>query len=231
MDTNPVARMPESLNTFLTTGKSKRIGAHKHVCASLGLDTDGKAEMVRKRILTHVNGSSEKEAKVKLLVTSFIEGESEKAPNSQVDLFSQQTDMSDDEPEDTTPCFQKSPLPSNKLIDTVIQEDDDAISVIDKSFSNLCIKDKEATMFPQQQVNANTNKNTLNTAEKPPCCEFSFMTLEAKKIIACKDSQIETMEHYLSVKETQITRLEDMNRILLNKLDNVTQTLIASNCD
>ena len=219
MDTNPTARMPESLNTFLTTGKNKRIAAHKHVCATLGLEADGKAETVRKRILTYVNGSSEKEAEVKLLVTGFIKGEAEKAPNSQVDLFSQQTDISDDELEETAPCSLED------------DDDEDAISFIEKSFSTLCIKDKDTTILPQQQVDAITNKNTPNTTEKPPCCEFSFMTLEAKKIIACKDSQIETLEHYLSVKETQISRLEDMNRILFNKLDNVTQTLIASNSD
>ena len=49
--------------------------------------------------------------------------------------------------------------------------------------------------------------------------------MESKKVIAFKDSQIET--HYLSQKEAQLVKLEDMNKILMNKLESGHALLVT----
>ena len=44
---------------------------------------------------------------------------------------------------------------------------------------------------------------------KPHCCDSNFMTVESRRIIASKDAQIKTLEHYLNHKESQVLLLED----------------------
>ena len=67
-----------------------------------------------------------------------------------------------------------------------------------------------------------------------PCCDLtSFLIestaflMESRKVIAFKDAQIETLEHYLDQKETQLVKLEDMNRILMNKLESVSSSFVT----
>ena len=83
--------MVGTLNTFLTTGKNKRIAAQRHACSVLKLETDGKADILRKRILSYVNGIDEKDMKVRDIRTKFTEN-SETQGNSQEDLFTQSKD-------------------------------------------------------------------------------------------------------------------------------------------
>ena len=53
--------MVNSLNTFLTTGKTKRIAGQKHACEALGLASDGVAEVLRKRLVNFAEDDEEKE--------------------------------------------------------------------------------------------------------------------------------------------------------------------------
>ena len=79
------------LSSFLGTGKNKRITAHRHVCATLGLDTTGLAPEIKQRILTFVGKDKDKDSKVRELVTKFIEdaeNDGESTSQSQ-DIFSQ----------------------------------------------------------------------------------------------------------------------------------------------
>ena len=191
-----------SLNAFLTTGKNKRIATLRNVCSTFGLETEGKTDVLRKRIVSYVNGDEEKEMKVKALVTSHVENNCVSNPQSQDDLFTQDnyrtTVCSDDENEDV----------------------DDAIHVIESSFASMSMTDQpvipEATVLNQLPSYSDKTdqvyKNLAPTIKHPPCCNH-------EKLIALKDAQIETLEHCLSVKEGQLTRMEDLSQVLMNKLD------------
>ena len=78
-----------------------------------------------------------------------------------------------------------------------------------------------------------TPSNEKQQLEEPCCDLTSFLIestaflMESRKVIAFKDSQIETLEHYLDQKETQLVKLEDMNRILMNKLESASSSFVT----
>ena len=282
-----------SLNTFLMTGKNKRVAAQRHACSALGQETDGKADVLRKRLLSYVNGSKEKETRVKDIITNFNENE-----GFSQDLFTQSDDKEPDasnddnnEPEasdddlvevledeissSSTPARQPNETETtakskvNSLTRQIkgwigkegIEEKgekdgntdlNDAIDIIETSFAALSVKgtesedqsiavaekqtidkpdiptEKQTIDKPDIPVLPNATDSTIPPKANPPCCEFTFMTIETKRliermieIVAGKDAQIETLEHYLNVKEGHVLKLEDMNKILVTKLDSV----------
>ena len=83
----------KALSAFLGRGKNKRITAHQHVCSALGLDTKGKAPVVKQRIITFVGEDKEKDSKVRDLVTKYIEnaendGKDGESTSQSQDMFS-----------------------------------------------------------------------------------------------------------------------------------------------
>ena len=86
------------LKSFLTMGITKRIDSHRYACSVLGLNTDGKAVILRSNLLAYAKGSEEKEEKVKELITHFVENDGVVNTQSQ-HLFSQSDSDSDTENE------------------------------------------------------------------------------------------------------------------------------------
>ena len=62
------------MNTFLTTGKNKRIAGQKHACETLGLSTDGIAEVLRRRLVNYAEGDDAKDQRVRSIISSYLEG-------------------------------------------------------------------------------------------------------------------------------------------------------------
>ena len=278
--------MPTKLSSFLGTGKNKRIMVHKHVCSVLGIDTEGKAPEVKDRIIKYVGKDSEKDSKVREIVTSFLENDGEL--NSQSQEFSSlnsyrtssvaesedEVEEDENEDDDNEVGNDKSEL-SNKITSTPLrpsrlnhndtpsailtskltekiqswmgiegnQDKNDepksdadellndaieviatdisetAINVIETSFAALTMKEGLSVDPP---LEPKTPEKTSTAS-----CEFTTMMVEFKKVVACKDSQIKSLEQYSSEKEAQLTKMEDLNRILLNKLEATSSNFIT----
>lgn len=273
---------PLKLKSFLTTGKNKRITVHKHACSILGLDTEGKADEVRDRLLSYAKGDEEKDKRIRAMITEIVEKiEKGEDFNPSQDMFSQtshrasacpddendddgeesdEEDIGDDDDEvegcDTNLTASSTPrrpptsnqvasaILNNKLTDkmktwmgsTVVRVEpdslskdansDDAISVIETSFAALSMsdsadtpegekKDKDTTFAKEAVQTESSEAKTTND----PCCNCPFNALEAKKVIDTKNAQIDKLEQCINMKEGQLTKLEEINRELLAKMD------------
>ena len=266
--------MVESLNTFLTTGKNKRIGGQKHACGVLGLETNGIAEVIRRRLLSYVDGDAEKEHRVRQIITSFVgEGstDDERAPDlSQPPLFSQEENFrekedeaeskndesSDDDDEGSlnesriVKTATSTPRPTAESLANKIkgwigktgvvpskdtEETEDAIDFIEKSFHAMSIRNGgivggeeddggngPASTAQEEGGNGPTKPDVIDlTSQSEVEGKYNVFIQNTFKIIEAKDAQIETLEHYLSQKESVIVRLEEMNKSLVGKVDDV----------
>ena len=230
------------LKTFLTTGINKRIDAHRHVCSVLGLDTEGKAEALRNTLVAFAHENPERDAKVRSLVTKFVENEEDtENGSSQTPLFTQlqnksicesdsgdedeNADKEDELPISSTPSHTKvsqnipnaltSKIKSWMMGNDPIRKEtldanlNESIQVIEKSFAALSMADtpdaptgtpaiaqSQHTHPPESESEnqppppSQTHHTTPSKSEslpKPPCCDFDFMTVESRKIIASKD--------------------------------------------
>ena len=83
--------MPETLNTFLMTGKNKRIGVMQNACKELGLETKGIAEVVRRRLVKYAEGDEDKEKRIRELVRRQLEPPADDAESQRL-LFGETQD-------------------------------------------------------------------------------------------------------------------------------------------
>ena len=282
--------MPESLNTFLLTAKYKKIACLRHICDTLELETEGTADVMRKRILTHVDGKEEKDSVVRKIAIDFNNEEmtnhprmedglkaktrsDSKSTDETINLFSQEdresmgnsyrssvteNEVESDDDESETGTLTKgcddniqnsgqSPanllsskvktwINSSCLVDnekdcetksTDLEACDDFFNEIEKSFRDLTVHDGTNEKEHAHVIEVNVEKedtyvkNVEGETTPSPCCSFGFIVSKSKEFIASKDAQIDTMEQHLRIKETQLSRMEDMHRALVKKMDDL----------
>ena len=111
-------------------------------------------------------------------------------------------------------------------------DSEDAMDFIDRSFSAMGLRNcgnVAAENIQDIEVGNERGSNPAPT-EQPETIDLTSQAfLEEKyaviqntfKIIAAKDAQIESLEHGLSQKESVIVRLEEMNKSLIGKVDDL----------
>ena len=94
------------------------------------------------------------------------------------------------------------------------------MNVIDRSFQALTLRNSGGQKDIVEKDEDEGGKDVIDLTSQPDLEQrYAEVMTNTFKIITSKDAQIETLEHYLSVKEMAITRLEKMNTQLVGKVD------------
>ena len=105
---------------------------------------------------------------------------------------------------------------------------EDAIEVIEKSFNAMYLNDanhleeEEEKKESEEGAKAKADEEVIDlTSQSNLEQRYTSVMIDTFKVITSKDAQIDTLEHYLSIREATITPLQDMNKDIVGKVDDL----------